>query len=551
MKFLNNEISESIGFKEIWQSIEPVSELGMRAKRRFDPYLAKDQKELETELNKLELLIKILKSNQSDINNIKSLLSHVKNIYGIINQSRSKKTVLDEIDIYEVKNIIIQSNKIKNIIQKLKLGNLFDKKFKEFPELLSFLSLGQNNIESFYLADEYDDQLALIREKRKKLARKLIKEKNKLSSEIEKNCGRSFSADNEISVSKNDQAVIDYLKKSDKVSLLSENFAVLTFKLIETEKISELKSEITEVKKEEEIRKKIVRKKITNRIQKFSLSLLNNLNNIAYLDFLIARAEFSIEISGIKPKITSEKCIKIKSGRHLVIEKELEKKGGEFTPIDLELQEGSTLITGPNMGGKTVSLKLTALLTAMAQFALFIPAVSFEFNLRNYIYFSLTSDDIKSGLSNFGTEINNLKYVVAAGDNKGLILIDEIAHGTNPAEGYAIAYGIIKKLDTMNSISVITTHYQRLANKLETIHFQVKGLDKELLAKYHNHIKKEGIDVLNKCMDYRLEKVEDECSNFPQDAIQIAGILGFDGEILETAKKLMNNDSTGGIENNG
>jgi len=550
LKFLNDEISESIGFKEIWQSIEPISELGIRAKKRFIPYLPKQEQELKAELEKLGILIKIIKNNDSKIHKIKNLLSNVKNIYGIINQSRTKKTILDDVDIFEVKKIIIQSNEIKEIIQKLKLNNFFENTFKEFPELLSFLSLGQNNSESFYLSDQYDKELALIRKKRQKLEKELIAEKNNLTSEIEKKCNRHFSLDNEISVSKNDQDVIEYLKKSDEVSLMSENFAVLTFKLIETEKISELKSKITEVKKEEEIKKKLVRKKITNEIQKYSLSLLENLDNIAYLDFMIARAEFSIEISAVKPKITSEKLIKIKNGRHLVIENELNKKGAEFTPIDLELKSGSTLITGPNMGGKTVSLKLTALLTVMAQHSLFVPADYFEFNLRNYIYFSLTSDDIKSGLSNFGTEISNLKYVVAAGDDKGLILIDEIAHGTNPAEGYAIAYGIIEKLDTMNSISAITTHYQRLANKLEITHFQVKGLDKDLLAKYHNHIREKGIDILNKCMDYRLERVTSK-RDFPQDAIRIAGLLGFDQEILETAKNIMNNDSTGGIENNG
>jgi DNA mismatch repair ATPase MutS len=550
LKFLNDEISESIGFKEIWQSIEPISELGIRAKKRFIPYLPKQEQELKAELEKLGILIKIIKNNDSKIHKIKNLLSDVKNIYGIINQSRSKKTILDDVDIFEVKKIIIQSNEIKEIIQKLKLNNFFKNTFKEFPELLSFLSLGQNNSESFYLSDQYDEDLALIRKKRQKLEKELIAEKNNLTSEIEKKCSRHFSLDNEISVSKNDQDIIEYLKKSEKVSLMSENFAVLTFKLIETERISELKSKIIEVKKEEEIKKKLVRKKITNEIQKCSLSLLENLDNIAYLDFMIARAEFSIEISAVKPKITSEKLIKVKNGRHLIIENELNKKGVEFTPIDLELKSGSTLITGPNMGGKTVSLKLTALLTVMAQHSLFVPADNFEFNLRNYIYFSLTSDDIKSGLSNFGTEISNLKNVVAAGNDKGLILIDEIAHGTNPAEGYAIAYGIIEKLDTMNSISAITTHYQRLANKLEITHFQVKGLDKDLLAKYHNHIREQGIDILNKCMDYRLERVKSK-RDFPQDAIRIAGLLGFDQEILETAKNIMNNDSTGGIENNG
>lgn len=538
MDFLNEEISKNIGFKQLWQEIEPVSELGMRAKKKFKPYLVKEKTELKLELDKLEFLINIMKQEESEFFKLKSLLKGVKNIYGIVNQSRSKKTVLDDIDIFEIKKSIIQSRKIKSIIKALKLNDLFEEQLKDFPELLEYLSLGQSNSESFYLADDYDDKLELIRGKRKELEKKLLQEKNDLAAEIEKKAKRPFSTDNEISVSKNDTEIIKYLKETEEVSLVSENFAALTFKLIENEKISQLKSEISEIKRKEEIQKNIIRKKITNKISKKSLGIMANLDKIAYLDFMLAKAEFALKISASKPEINSDKSISIKDGRHILMEKELAKKGMDFTPIDLEIKEGATLITGPNMGGKTVSLKLIALLTAMAQHALFVPATSFKFDLRNYIYFSLTSDNIKTGLSKFGTEISNLKTVIESADNNGLILIDEIAHGTNPAEGYAIAYGIINKLDKMKSISVITTHYQRLADQLEITHFQVKGLDKDLLSHYHNYIKENGIDVLNKCMDYHLEKVETG-SDFPQDAIQIADILGFDAEILKTAKEIM------------
>jgi DNA mismatch repair ATPase MutS len=538
LNFLNKKISENIGFKEIWQNIEPVSELGMRAKKKFTPFLKKEEKKLKSELDKLEIVIAVIKKEESDFYKLKNLLKEVKNIFGIVNQSRNKKTVLDDIDIFEIKKNIIQTKKIKLIIESLNLNYLFASELEEFPELLKYLSLGQSDSESFYLADDYDKNLQEIRERRQKIEKNLIQEQKKLSAEIERKAKRPFSADNEISVSKNDKEIIDFFKKSKEVSLVSENFAALTFKLIENEKISQLKSEINKIKKKEEIQKNIIRKKITNKISKKSLDLMDNLDKIAYLDFILAKAEFSIEISACKPELNSNEFIRIKKGRHILIDKELEKKGMSFTPIDLEIREGATLITGPNMGGKTVSLKLVALLTAMAQHALFVPATSFNFNIRNYIYFSLTSDNIKTGLSKFGTEISNLKFVIESANNNGLILIDEIAHGTNPAEGYAIAYGIINKLDNMQSISVITTHYQRLADQLKITHLQVKGLDKKLLSHYHNYIKENGIDVLNKCMDYHLEKVETG-TEFPQDAIQIAEILGFDAEILRTAKEIM------------
>jgi len=536
LDFLNEEISQSIGFKELWDKIEPVSELGYKAKKKFKPYLRNEKKQLKAELEKLETVIKIINKKNENFYRLKNLLKEVKDIYGIINQSRIKSTVLDDIDIFEVKKFIIKSKKIKNIIDLMNLNRLFESEIKVFSELLTYLSLGQDKKESFYLANEYDKDLSIIRNKRQSLEKKLIQEKNKLSSEIEKKCGRPFSIDDEINVSKNDQDIIDFLTKSKKVSLISENFAALTFKLIENEKISDLKAQIIKIKKEEEIVKNKIRKKITNRINNNSLDLMENLKQIAYLDFILARAEFSLEISGVKPELSQEQIFKMKKGRHILIENELEKKGMDFTPVDLEIRKGVTLITGANMGGKTVSLKMLALLTAMAQHALFVPAAGFQFNLRNYIYFSLSSDNIKSGLSKFGTEINNLKAVIKNADNYGLILIDEIAHGTNPAEGYAIAYGIINKLDNMNSISIITTHYQRLAEKLDVIHFQVKGLDKNLLSRYEKRIKQNGIDLLNKCMDYRLEKVE-KGSDFPQDAIQIAEILGFDAGILKIAKE--------------
>lgn len=85
--------------------------------------------------------------------------------------------MLDDIDIFEIKKSIIQSRKIKSIIKALKLNDLFEEQLKYFPELLKYLSLGQSNSESFYLADDYDDKLELIRGKRKELEKNFYKKK--------------------------------------------------------------------------------------------------------------------------------------------------------------------------------------------------------------------------------------------------------------------------------------------------------------------------------------------------------------------------------------
>ncbi len=121
--------------------------------------------------------------------------------------------------------------------------------------------------------------------------------------------------------------------------------------------------------------------------------------------------------------------------------------GLEYTPISIELKEGVSCITGANMGGKTVSLKLVGLLTTMAQHGLLVPAKKMVLGLNNFIKASI--GDIQStekGLSTFGGEIKLIQEAIELSDKKGLILIDELASGTNPEEGYALSKAIVEYL---------------------------------------------------------------------------------------------------------
>lgn len=541
MKFLTEQTSKSIGFKQVWSKINTLSPLGDALKSNTTPFLQSDLEELELELRNLSIIIDAINNNKEIFSEIASLLKGFKDIRGTINNCRYKKAILDDIQLFEIKEALIKTEKIQRQLDKIDLEDVFEESFNNLDNLLRYLSLGQGKSNSFYLADEYDGELARIRNKRRDLEKKLLEYKRKLSSSIEKVSKRPLSNDDEITVNKNDTDLVKRLKESELFSLASENFASLTFRLIEDNKIIDWKQKINQIKSEEESQKKLIRKKITNRVADNSLAILSNLNNIAYLDFLIAKARFSIEINGFKPQITEEDKIEINSGRHLLIEEKLKKKDMSFQEIDIDIKKGSTLITGPNMGGKTVTLKMIALLVAMAQYGLFIPAEKMSFKPRNYIYFSLVSNNIDSGLSKFGSEIVSLKDVIESADKGALILIDEIAHGTNPREGYAIAYSIIRKLDIKNSISVITTHFERLAETLDLNHLQVKGLDHKLLEKHSGLIKEDGIDILNKYMDFSLERVN-SAARVPHDAIKVARLLGFDKEILNNAEEIIKNN---------
>lgn len=540
MKFLQSAISDSLGFSTIWSRISPSSQLGVVAKKQVTPFLKGEAKELTKELDNLELVYSKFTEQKEEIEQIKNILEEVKDIRGTVKRT-NRGSVLDDVELFEIKKLLFQIEKLSQMVEQLQLNKIYAEELTFFPELAALLDRGQNKRDSFYLADEYSEELTEIRAEKKKVDNQLLDLKQEQAAEIEALIKRPVPINEEINISKNDEEVIKKLESKPQISLVRENFATVTFKLKPNPQIVELKEKKQNLKRKEEICKQKVRQRLTEQIGGQAEELLADLERIGYLDLLVAKAEFAWKTDSVRPQLGEEDEIEIKAGRHLVVEEELAAENLEFTPIDVKIKQGSTLITGPNMGGKTVSVKLIGLLIAMAQHGLFVPAVSLQFSLRNFVYFSVTSDTLASGLSTFGTEINNLKEVVTVASQSGLILIDEVAHGTNPKEGYAIAAAIIKKLATMKSIAVFTTHFERLAVNLNVPHLQVKGLDEAKLIEFKDLIKEQGVKLLNKCMDYELEPADPE-QDIPHDALQVAGILGFDEEILSAAQEILTSE---------
>ncbi len=201
-------------------------------------------------------------------------------------------------------------------------------------------------------------------------------------------------------------------------------------------------------------------------------------------------------------------------------------------------------ITGANMGGKTISLKLIGLLSAMAQYGLFVPAKSMALGLNSYIKSSIGDmQSTDSGLSTFGGEIKVVEEAIKRADEKGLILIDELARGTNPVEGYAISKAIVMYLMNKKSITLLTTHYDNVADMENIQHLQVVGLSEiDFNTLKQNINPDEGMDIINKYMDYRLRPV-DRSKTIPKDAINIAKLMGLNEEILRIAEELMTIDN--------
>ena len=193
------------------------------------------------------------------------------------------------------------------------------------------------------------------------------------------------------------------------------------------------------------------------------------------------------------------------------------------------------------MGGKTISLKLAGQVAILTQYGFFVPARKARVGLSNYMQMLIgDSQSLERGLSSFGSEMEELKEILDRSMDRTLLLIDEIASGTNPVEGLALTKSLVDYLIEKPYITLITTHFETVTEKEGVINMQVRGLsnvDFTLLNREIQYARRaERINIISKYMDYRLYRVEKQ-GEVPKDALNIAKMLGISSEIIERAKK--------------
>lgn len=232
---------------------------------------------------------------------------------------------------------------------------------------------------------------------------------------------------------------------------------------IEPEETLELNNDIISLTFAEKREIERILKEVTKRIGEVSTELRKTLKSVTEIDTVFARAKYSIEIIGCFPTIDNSKPIAIQNARHPIL---LKKFGRERTiPLTVNVDDQNViLITGPNAGGKTVVLKTIGLLHLMINTGIHIPCSPDS----NFHYFKNILVDIgdeqslEDDLSTFSSHLSNINYILKSASSDSLILLDEIGTGTDPAEGSALAAGILVHLKEKKSLVFATTHHGNL-----------------------------------------------------------------------------------------
>ncbi|MGH4138578.1 MutS-related protein [Clostridium sp.] len=488
MKFLDQQQREQIGFSFIMDKLGITTPYGLQEVKNILPFKESEIDKLNNELNSLETIINSIKSHTDEYNSIGRMFCKLKDIRNSIKRCSEGET-LDEVELYEIKYFSMLVVQLKDVIDELNL-NIEDLNLKSLHGIIYTLDPGGTGIPTFYVYDEYSETLKNIREKKRQVEKTIFTAKN-------------------------------------------------------DEERSKLKQQRLDLVIEEEAVELSIRKELTIDISKETESLNQNIKAIGRLDFLIAKANLSITYNGTRPEICSEMQIRLSEASSPEIKEILENDKKRFTPVSIDLNAGTTIITGANMGGKSVTLKTIVLNLLLGQMGFFVFAKDAKFPILNFIHF--VSDDMQSvskGLSTFGAEIIKLKEVVECVKREdGFIALDEFARGTNPKEGYYLVKSLCKYLTKFNSASLISTHYDGVVqDNME--HYQVIGLknvDFSELKYKINENKTHSVELIQEHMDYKLEKVSKE-NKVPKDALNIALLLGLQNEIVDIAKEFYNQE---------
>lgn len=366
----------------------------------------------------------------------------------------------------EIANILKISRELKNYFYE-------DENFEisSFPLLDSIFSNLYNNLEienSIFscildentIADNASSKLSSLRKNRKKLEADIKESLNRILHST----NYSKAIMEPIVTIRNDRYVIPVKEEFRGLikGFIHDMSSSGSTVFIEPMQVFELNNKIQSLKVEENAEIEHILEELSLNIVPYISELNNDVSLIGKLDFIFAKANLAKDMDAVCPILNDKKVIDLKKARHPLIEKD------RVVPIDIKIGDSysSLIITGPNTGGKTVTLKTCGLLTLMACSGLFIPA---EEKSSIYVFDNVFADigdeqSIQESLSTFSAHMTNIISITKEASSNSLILIDELGSGTDPIEGSHLAISILEYFYKLGSLTLTTTHYSEIKN---------------------------------------------------------------------------------------
>ncbi|MBM6617530.1 endonuclease MutS2 [Bacillus suaedaesalsae] len=389
-------------------------------------------------------------------------LGGIKDIRAFAKRSKIGST-LSPYELLDISSTLYATKQVKKFIEELLEEELTTPYLQKYGEKLIVLSDLEKKInfcigENGEVLDSASEKLRGIRQQLKTLESRA---REKLEGIIRSSSTQKMLSDAIITI-RNDRYVIPVKQeyRSAFGGMIHDQSASGATLFIEPQSVVEINNTLneTKLKERQEIERILI--ELSSEVAVEADNLLNNVSLLTEIDFMFSKGSYSHKIKGSKPKMNNVGYIKLKKARHPLIPID------EVVPNDIELGKDFTsiVITGPNTGGKTVTLKLVGLLTLMAQSGLQLPTLDgSEMGMFESVYADIGDEQsIEQSLSTFSSHMVNIVEILKKVDANSLVLFDELGAGTDPGEGAALAISILDYVYQRGARVIATTHYPEL-----------------------------------------------------------------------------------------
>ena len=452
---MNNNLKK-LEYDKILEKIAHFCKTYLGKKYAFNLRPSQDVQEVQKSLKETSQGVVLIQRNSTPpIGEIADITIYLKTLDGC--GSLSIKALI------ELQNILQMAESLKNYLAKDFLETSDFSAIKQYFEELYInpsivATLAKSIVDEYTIADSASAKLQDIRRRERKIEQDI---RAKLNTILHSSTYSKYMRENLVTI-RNGRFVIPVKEeyRSFVKGFVHDMSSSGSTVFIEPLAVFDFNNELSNLHIEEELEIERILQNLSGLLFPYTKELESNAKLIGKLDFIFAKAHYSLELHCTTPEINNNKQIILNNARHPLIDMD------KVVPISLVLGTdfSSLIITGPNTGGKTVSLKTIGLLSAMACSGLNIPA---DEHSSIYVFDHIFADigdeqSITESLSTFSSHISNIVKITQTATADSLILVDELGSGTDPLEGAHLAISILQYFTELGCLTVATSHYQEL-----------------------------------------------------------------------------------------